>query len=154
MRVLGLAVDYNKRPTLRAVLLDRSEADQSIHLETKFEVPASDGDDLATQLNELATAISARVSSLKPDAVILRRADRPARPSNQDGPRFRLMAEGAVVSAVRAIVQDTFVRNGKECGQAFGADKAGVDAAAAKHVTAAMVPACAAALSGLAKLPQ
>ena len=156
MRALGIAVDMSaqKRPTVRAVLLEDSlhvsERPQlaDISVVTTFEVPSS-SEDLATQLKELAEAVSGRVRSLEPNIVVVRRADKPPRATNQDGPRFRLMAEGAVAAAARGLVARTVVRTGQECGSAYGSRKAAVDSDGQQLASGKLAPAASAALSGL-----
>ncbi|WP_284753185.1 hypothetical protein [Arthrobacter sp. efr-133-R2A-120] len=106
--------------------------------------------DLAEQLKELSVAVTGRLESLRPDIVVVRRADRPPKASNQDGPRFRLMSEGAIAAAARTLVVKTRVRTGKECGAAYGAKKADVEVDAAAFVgKRQLLPAAAAALCGL-----
>jgi hypothetical protein len=143
-----------KRPTLRAVLLDDGLPSTSPPVLTNmvvvdsFEVPTQDHD-RAEQLMDLAEAVSGRIRSLKPDIVVVRRADMPPRASNTDGPRIRLLATGAVTSAARSLVVKTTLRTGKECGAAYGGNKDGVDADAATLVATNLVAAAAAALCGL-----
>jgi hypothetical protein len=157
MRALGLCVDIpaSKKPTLRAVLLEDSLSENQVPSISDvtcvdcFEVAATSGD-LAGQLKELSAAITGRIESLKPDLVVVRRADRSPRASNQDGPRFRLMSEGAVAAAARMLVNKTRIRTGKECGSAYGTSKADVEVDAANLVTKRqLLPAAAAALCGL-----
>jgi hypothetical protein len=157
MRALGLCIDIppSKKPTLRAVLLEDSlGSDQTPSLSDMnvldtFDVAATGGD-LAEQLKELSHAITGRVESLRPDIVVVRRADRSPRPSNLDGPRFRLMFEGAVAAASRSLVPQTVIRTGKECGAAYGKAKADLDADAETFSTRRpLIPAVAAAMSGL-----
>jgi hypothetical protein len=82
--------------------------------------------------------------------VVIRRADPPPRPNNKDGPRFRLLASGAVTAAARLLVTNTTVRTGKECADAYGSSKESLDTDAKTLVTKdAHVEAAAAALSGL-----
>ncbi len=157
MRVLGLAVDIpaSRRPALRAVLLEvQLPADgvpplTGVTVATTFEVP-SVKEDLATQLHELSSAVTARVQTLMPDVVVVRRADVSPRGASgrNEGPRLRLLAEGAIIAAARALVVVTHVRTGRECRLAYGARKEEVEADAATLVPRALVPAAAAALSG------
>lgn len=79
------------------------------------------------------------------DRAVVRRADKPPRPSNADGPRLRLLAEGAVLAAVRGVVPDTRAGAGLDLGRWYGSDKAGVDAAGNAAVAAASVGATVAA---------
>lgn len=151
MKTLGIAVAMKAKPVLSFVLLD-DHADVhdfgAVTLEETFEVPLEDRA-LAAQLGEAAKAVRGRVRSLAPDAVVVRRADRPTRASNQEGPRKRLLIEGAVTSAAYAEVLDTSLLTGKECGQAHGSDKASVDGQAALLVKMKYREAAAAALARL-----
>src|SRR5450830_8630 len=150
MRVLGLAVDIpaSRRPALRAVLLEvQLPADgvaplTDVTVATTFEVP-SVKEDLATQLCELASAVTARVQTLTPDVVVVRRADISQRGAGgrNEGPRLRLLAEGAIIAAARALVV-THVRTGRECGLAYGARKEEVEADAATLVARAGAVSC------------
>jgi hypothetical protein len=156
MRALGLAVELPKtnRPSLRAVLLEDSLragdvptlADMS--LVEVFEVPTAD-EDRATQLADLAEALSGRIRTLKPDLVVVRRADIPPKASNTEGPRVRLLGTGAVTAAARLLVVQTSLRTGKECGAAYGGGKANVDTDAETLVAKTYVAAAAAAMAGL-----
>ncbi|MHB1775721.1 MAG: hypothetical protein ACYCU7_07020 [Acidimicrobiales bacterium] len=115
------------------------------------------GDDaeLAVQLHDAAEAVKSRLQGLEVDRVVVRRADRPPRPSNQEGPRLRLLTEGAVTAAARNVVVDTRIGTGKDTGSWHGTSKATVDAAAAAVLASSGLPdsyleAAAAALAGLA----
>jgi hypothetical protein len=156
MLAMGLAIDMpvRNRPALRAVLLsDPHPADTTpslaeITVVTTFEVPTAD-EDRATQLKDLAETTSARIRSLEPDIVVVRMADRPPHASNKEGPRIRLMATGAVAAAARLLIPRTSIRDGGECGEAYGANKSKVDADASTLVDGRLKEAAAAALAGL-----
>ena len=157
MRALGLAVDMpqRNRPALRAVLLEdphpagKRPTLADISVVVTFEVPTAD-EDRATQMKGFAETVSARIRTLAPDIVVVRRADRPQRASNQDGPRIRLMATGAVAAAARLQIPRTTIRTGQECGAAYGHNKEKVDADAASLVgDGTLKEAAAAALAGL-----
>lgn len=156
MRMMGLAVSISgKKITVAAVILDdhaRPEDGfdrQAVSIENCFDVKA-DEDDLAVRLGDLAKSLSGRVRSIEPDGVVIRRADRPQRPSNQEGPRLRLLAEGAVTAAVHEVVRATAIRNGKDCGAEFGTSKEKLDEEAQTILGGKYKEATAAALSGLA----
>lgn len=153
---MGLAVSISgKRITVAAVILDdhaRPEDGfdrQAVTVENSFEVKA-DEDDLAVRLGDVAKSLSGRVRSIEPDGVVIRRADRPQRPSNQEGPRLRLLVEGAVAAAVHEVVRKTVIRNGKDCGAEFGTSKDKLDEEAQAVLGGKYREATAAALSGLA----
>lgn len=157
MRAMGLAVSVDgKRTTVAAVVLDdhSPQADNfdvlGVTVEASFEVKA-DQADLAVQLGEAAKSIRGRLRSLRPDLVVIRRADRPMKPSNQEGPRLRLLMDGAITAAAQEVIPNTVIRNGKECGAAYGSSKDGLDAQAATLHGGKFKDATAAALSGLAE---
>jgi hypothetical protein len=151
VRVAGIAVDIPKtnRPVARLVVLAGPAA-----VEATETFPGDDVD-LATQLHDMASAVRSRLEGLAVGRVIVRRADRPQRANNKEGPRLRLIVEGAVTSAARSVVVDTRLGTGKDAGAWYGLDKAGVDAAAAAVLTANglaanLLEATSAALAGLA----
>ena len=157
MRVLGLATRVEKkRATVHAVVLDdglddtnRFDLDEVCVVE-EFDIPV-DEDELAAQLGDAGANIAGRSGSLSPDRVIIRRADRPARPSNMEGPRVRLLVDGALTASAQRVVPDTVLRAGKECGAAYGVSKDELDEIAGSIVAARRKEAAAAALSGLAE---
>ena len=130
MRTLGLAVSINRGlAVVSAVLLDDhlppSAASDltTIEVVEKFEVKA-DSDDPALQVAKTSKAIRGRIQSLHPDRVAVRRADRPLKPSNTEGPRTRLLVEGGITASAFDIVDDTTLRSGKSCGSVYGKPKA------------------------------
>lgn len=125
MRVAGISVDVPSRgrPTTRLVVLDGSSG---VTIETA-ETFTSDDVDLATQLHDMAEALRSRLHGLQVVRAVVRRADRPPRASNTEGPRLRLLMEGAVASAARSVVVYTRVGTGKDTGAWYGSNKAGVD---------------------------
>lgn len=156
MRALGLAVSINgKRSTVSAVVLNDHTAagdafdPKKMTVEDSFEVKG-DQPDAAVQLGDAAKAVGGRVSSLRPDVVVVRRADRPARASNQEGPRLRLLIEGAITASARNLVPNTHLRNGKDCGAAYGGTKDSLDTEAGQVHGGKYCEATAAAMSGLA----
>jgi hypothetical protein len=140
---------------LRAVLLsDALPAGQvpslgDISAVDEFDVATYD-DDWAVFCKDFAETVSGRIRGLKPDIVVVRRADMAQRPSNLDGPRIRLVASGAVTAAAKILVPKTYLRTGKACADAYGRPKEQLDRDAAGFISkAAQVPAAAAALAGL-----
>lgn len=95
-----------------------------------------DDTDLATQLHDLAEAVQSRLRAIRPEAVFVRRADVPPRPSNTEGPRLRLLAEGAVVSAARSVVINTRIGNGRDSGRLCSSTKEQVESDARDLVRA------------------
>jgi len=154
MRVAGIAVDVPtpNRPVARLIVVTGSSGSPIVEVNEVF---PGDAVDLATQLHDMAEAIRSRLQGLAVDRSLIRRADRPPRPNNNEGPRLRLIVEGAVISATRSVVVDTRVGTGKDTGTWFGSSKADVDAAAAallsaNGLAANLLEATSAALAGLA----
>lgn len=143
------------RTTVAAVVLDdhSSPGDdfdvRAATVEESFEVKG-DQSNLAVQLGDAAKTISGRLRSLQPDVAVVRRADRPMKPSNMEGPRLRLLMDGAITAAAHQVVPNTIIRNGKDCAAAFGSSKDGLDAEAKGLHGGKFTEATAAALSGLA----
>jgi hypothetical protein len=129
MRVAGIAVDIpsSGRPAARLVVASDATGAPAVELVGDFT-----GDDVAlpVQLHDAAEALRSRLEGLAVDRVVLRRADRPPRATNAEGPKLRLLMEGALTSAARSVVVDTRLGTGRDTGTWFGAGKAGVDAAA------------------------
>ncbi len=158
VRVMGLAVAIlpNKRPALRTVVVD--DAGGAPTVAECFDIPASD-EPLAAQLHSLARAADSRARSAgQIHRVVVRRADVPPRASNAEGPKLRLLAEGAVIAAVRDVVPAVDVGTGKDIGRWHGSNKQGADGAASAVLAPAgrdskYVDAAAAALAGLALGP-
>lgn len=154
MRVAGIAVDVpsSGRPAARLVVLSDGTGQPAIEATADF---PSDDVDLPIQLHDAAEALRSRLAGLAVDRVVLRRADRPPRASNAEGPRLRLLMEGALTSAARSIVVDTRIGTGKDTGAWHGTNKAGVDDAAGKLLAAhglkaKYLEAASAGLAGLA----
>lgn len=153
MRVAGIAVKMGvgRRPSARlAVVVDVAGA--AVDVVDEF---TSDDAELSTQLHDLAEAVGSRLTGLAVDRVVLRRADQSPVPRSSEGPRVRLLAEGAIVSAARAVVVDTRVATGQDAGRWYGSNKAGVDADARQLLVSQALDekygeAVGAALAGLA----
>jgi len=154
VRVAGIAVDVpsSGRPAARLVVL--SDASGQAVIETTADFP-SDDVALPVQLHDAAEALRSRLAGLTVDRVVIRRADRPPHASNAEGPRLRLLMEGALTSAARSVVVDTRIGTGKDTGAWYGTNKAGVDEAVAKilgvhGLKAKYLEAASAGLAGLA----
>lgn len=95
--------------------------------------------------------VSARVSTLSPDVVVVRRADVYPRGRVGDGPRLRLVVEGAITAAAMShLPGNTHLRTGGDCATKYGKSKSDMDADAATFTSHQnYVEAAAAALSGL-----
>ena len=135
------------RPAAHVVLLDGAwgavTEGPSIEL-------TSNKDDLATILHDLGSGLTSYLSGANADRVVVRRADQAKVASNREGPRLRLLAEGALVGAARSQVNDVLVLSGKELAdRCRAASKADLDSAAASQAPGSAKEAAAAALSGL-----
>ncbi len=155
MRVMGLAVAIlpNKRPSLRAIVVDDTGGSPTV-VEC-FDIPTA-AEPLAAQLHSLARAIDSRARGTGPiQRVVVRRADAPPRAIKAaEGPKLRLLAEGAVIAAVRDVVSAVDVGTGKDIGRWHGSSKTAVDTAGGALLATTgrdskYVEAAAAALAGL-----
>jgi hypothetical protein len=153
MRVAGLAVDLaiKGRPTTRLVVIDSSDPSSPT---SSSSFPCDDVD-LAVHLHDAAEAVRSALQGAGVDRVVVRRADRPPRAPNTEGPRLRLLTEGAITAAARSIVVDTRIGTGKDTGDWHGTKKATLDAEAAAVIAGARLhdhylEALAAALAALA----
>jgi hypothetical protein len=152
---MGLAVTIltNRRPALRVVVLDDvSGVPQVIECS---DVPAG-AEALAAQLHALARSVDTRARGAgQIGRVVVRRADAPPRATNAEGPKLRLLAEGAVIGSVRDVVTTVDVGTGRDIGRWHGTNKVQVETAARTLLEAhghddKYVEAAAAALAGLA----
>lgn len=125
----GIAVEIptRGRPTARMVTVDDSTGAPSIVASDEF---TSDSVDVPKQLHDAAEAVRSRLVGTEVERVVIRRADRPPRPSNNEGPKLRLLMEGAVISAARSVVVRTVVGTGKDLGSWSGTNKATASASA------------------------
>jgi hypothetical protein len=133
MKVLGVAVKMTaKRALVSCVLVDDEKpADEAFNLglvnvETNFDIPV-DEDDLAAQLRDVSIAIEGRARTLRPDRVVVRRADFAPHASQQESRQFRLLLEGAMTAAIKTAIPDTVIKTGKECALMYGAAKSVLD---------------------------
>lgn len=135
MRVLGLTVDMPNpgRPVVRAVVLE--DALEASHRPALTDVSLIDEFDLKTAESAWARIaiqyfqdVSGRVSTLAPDVVVVRRADLFTKGRLGDGPRLRLVVEGAITAAAATHVASTHLRTGEECARRCGMAKATMDA--------------------------
>lgn len=143
------------RPVVRCVVLDDPHG--PAHPPALTDVSQFEAFDLATAQADWASIasqffqnVSGRVSSLTPEVVVVRRADVYKVGRLGDGPRLRLVVEGAITAAAKSHIASTHLRTGAECATKYGQDKGALEAdaitlTANKHHTEA----AAAALSGL-----
>ena len=94
-----------------------------------FELTTQEAD-VVEQAHDLATNLGNRVQGLQPDAAMIQRADFFRMASNRDGPKFRLITEGALAHAVRARVPRTNILEGSEVAARGGKSKADLEAEA------------------------
>jgi hypothetical protein len=146
---VGVCVHLPKkgRPAARVVVLDGAWGSASEH--DRFDL-TSNKQDIGTILHDLASGLRSHLSGMNADRVVVRRADMQKVSSKYDGPRIRLLAEGALAAAARSEVNDVLVLAGKDLAQRSpAASKDDLDAEAAAQVPGSPVEAAAAALSGL-----
>jgi len=107
--------------------------------------------DWARICDQFAQDVSGRVSTLAPDVVVVRQADFNQQGRVGDGPRLRLVVEGAITSASIRHVPKTVLRRGKACADVYpGKSKDELDADGRSLVDKAVhAEAASAALSGL-----
>lgn len=149
LRCLGIAVHLPKkgRPAADVVILD---GDWSSPQPVSTFALTSSHDDTATQLFDLASGLRSRLKGTGVDRVVVRRADRPRKASNKDGPRLRLLAEGALAAAARTEVEDVIVMPGRDLASGTPAgSKAALADEAEQRLTGQPAEAAEAALSGL-----
>lgn len=157
MLALGLAVAFptQSRPVVRVVLLEDPFGAASVP--TLADVTVAKEFDLTTthtrwerMCGQFYADISGRVDTLNPDVVVVRRADFHRSRGNADGPRLRLVIEGAITAAAIGHVANTYLRHGTDCARAYGQDKDVMDTDGKGLVTKKnRAEAAAAALSGL-----
>jgi len=152
MRAAGISVDVAKpgRPAARLVVADNGSGSVVLGEPVDF---TTDDTSVPVQLHDAAEAVRSHLKSLGVDRVVIRRADySPA--SNKEGPKLRLLMEGALTSAACSVVPDTRIGTGKDTGVWFGGGKAAVDAEAGRLLGVASrssryVEATSAALAGI-----
>ena len=139
MRVVGIAVklETEGRPTARGVLVEDNGSGPVIV--DQFALPGDDVD-FARQLFELSQATSSRLSALEPDRVAVCRADFPPAGSRKDGPKLRLLAEGAITAAAYHVVPNTYLVTGHDIGTWNGCGKDAVKDKAKALVQADRLP--------------
>jgi hypothetical protein len=153
VRVAGIAVEVTspKRPTIRLVVVDGGEV--GVTITNAEEIPA-DNVETVEQLLHAARAVESRIKGLNIDRVVIRQAETQYA-SRKEGPRLRLLVEGAAAAAARAVVVDTRLGAGSDLGQWCGRSKADIDAEGKALIAAAgehsrFGEAAAAALAGVA----
>lgn len=157
MRALGLTVTMKTpgRPVVRAVLLEDSVSASGpltlgdVSLDQEFDLTTAE-QDWARICSQYAQDVSGRVRSLSLDIVVVRRADFHRNSRGGDGPKLRLVVEGAITAAAMAHVANTHLRTGVVCAGEYPDEKDAMDAAGKGLVSRTdRGEAAAAALSGL-----
>lgn len=122
---VGIVVTVKKRPSVSVAVLEGTPAAATVR-ET-FDM-TTDSHDIESQVHDLGSNLRNRLRGIKADKVIIRRADRPPRASNQEGPRTRLLVEGGMILAAMDVVKDTSALNGRDAAALCGTTKANLDA--------------------------
>jgi len=148
IRSLGIDVGFGRpgRPTAHAVLVEGTQ--QAPTLVDSFELTSVHAD-VATLLFDLVAGLRSWLSGSTPDVVVISRADFFRMGKNTEGPRIRLMAEGALGGAARETVTDTLIKAGKDVAAMTGMSKADLEAHALATMPTAHVGAASAAIAGL-----
>lgn len=153
MRAAGIAVELasTKRPSVRLVILD--DASGAAVVEEVEDIPSA-AVDIVEQLSHAAKTVESRLEGLKVDRVMVRRADFSQKARNTEGPRIRLLVEGAATAAARNVTTNTRLATGKDIADGCSMKKDDLDDEAKQLITAAgkhkrYVEAAAAALGAL-----
>src|ERR1700742_3676155 len=103
MRCVGVCVELRSkgRPAAKVAVLDGTWANPVVH--QTFELTSSHTD-LPTVLAILARSLDSHLSGLGADQVVVRRADLQKSAGAKEGPKVRLLAEGALVAAAKVRV--------------------------------------------------
>jgi hypothetical protein len=157
VRALGLTVEMKTpgRPVVHAVLLEDSVAASQpitlgdVNLDREFDLTTAEKD-WARICSQYAQDVSGRVSSLALDVVVVRRADFHRNSRSGDGPKLRLVIEGAITAAAMGHLANTHLQTGAACAGEYPEEKDAMDAAGRGLVSRPdRAEAAAAALSGL-----
>jgi len=157
MRAMGLAVDMPKpgRPVVHCVVLEDpyGSADAAVLADvTRVDAFSfkTTHEEWSAIVSQFFQEVSGRVSTLKLDIVVIRRADVYMRARVGDGPRLRLAVEGAITAAAMSHVANTHLRTGADCAGHYGQSKDQMETDTLALITHnSQTEAAAAALSGL-----
>jgi hypothetical protein len=137
------------RPTVEVAVAEG--AADAPRLVTKFPVPSNAADELTTQIHDVAAAIRSRISGLKPDRVVIRRADFAPFARRNEGPRTRLLTEGAIAAASLDEISDVVLLDGQTLAiRAFKQSKGEMDSRAASLLPEVAEMVAGATIAGLA----
>lgn len=147
MQVLGLEVKPIKQKVrVHCALLEGTFSSPS--LVDEFQLNSSLGS-IAERAYDVSSSLSSHLQGLDVATVVVRRAEVPPKASNADGPRDRLIIEGALVAFARHKVVDSRLERGRVLAQSRGLSKDELDALGAAVANADYVAAAAAAIAVL-----
>lgn len=147
MRSAGVVVSIaSKRPAALVVVLDGDHLNQTLVEKIRLTTIEPNA---AAQAHDLASNLRNRLKGLAVERVIVRRADFPPRASNKEGPRLRLLMEGALAFASMDQVKSTSLLVGKDLAALTDLSKADLDAFAAEKFDAEFAQAAAAAIAAM-----
>jgi hypothetical protein len=149
MKSAGICVHLPKkgRPEALVALIEGSWESPTVTRTLNLTSPKTD---LATILSDLGKSIESHLSGVEVDRVVVRRADFQARQGSKEGPKIRLLAEGAIAAFAKSHVEDVLVLTGKELADRSPAgSKDSLDAKGAELVGDEYGQAAAAALVGI-----
>ena len=151
MRTLGIATGYPARncgrPAVTCVLIEGTRESPTVVDSFDLKTPA---DDPMDQLQDLARALSSKLSGLDVDAVVIRVADRSPKANQSLAPRRRLLIEGALALCCRDKTTNVQARSGLELGRDMGMSKADL-LSLARTIDTGRTDAAAAAVAALPK---
>lgn len=145
-RAMGIAVELSPRLQARVAVVEGTVSAPTVV--DAFTVTTS-ADGLAAKAHDISTNIRNRARGLAPDVVLIRRADFARQPNNREGPRERLLVEGACAAQAMDVVPDTVLLTGRDAAARAGMTKDELDAAAGAVAEATYVKAVAAAIAAL-----
>ena len=125
MASLGIRVHIDKRPSVRAVLLDGTRSTPV--LIDSFTLTTNETS-IVEQVHDLSSALGSRLDGLNQvDDLVIRRADMSKRARNTEGPRTRLLVEGGLIRVCRKRVAGTVCASARDLAQTCGSNKADMD---------------------------
>ncbi len=145
-KVAGIVVSVMGKPRASVVIIDGPFTAPTV-IEV-FDLTTTETD-TAGQAQDLSANLRNRLRGTTPDRVLVRRADFPPRPSNKEGPRLRLIIEGAIAAAAKEIVTYTVLLTGRDAAARTSMTKDDLNGLAATLVGPKERQAGAAALAAL-----
>lgn len=128
VRVAIKRIKGTRIPVARVSEVTKGQDDEILIGSTFEHVPR--GDSTAEIVGDLGMVFASRVGGLNPDVVVVRRAERTQGLSRREGPKLRLLAEGAVVHAAASVGVRVVLLSGQELAQKAGTNKQAMDDAA------------------------